>query len=77
MKKSRYTARPIAFVWRQANIGTPVADVIPKMGISGVTFYRWKLDQLHGKAYNKSACVNTTNFWMPRGGFNYGLDSGN
>ena len=42
MKKARYTEEQIAFALRQAETGTPVAEVIRKMGISEQTFYRWK-----------------------------------
>jgi putative transposase len=42
VKKSRYTEEQIAFALRQAETGTPVAEVIRKMGISEQTFYRWK-----------------------------------
>jgi putative transposase len=42
MKKSRYTEEQIAFALRQAESGTPVAEVIRKMGITEPTFYRWK-----------------------------------
>ncbi len=42
MKKSRYTEEQIAFALRQAEHGTPVKEVIPKMGICEQTFYRWK-----------------------------------
>jgi putative transposase len=42
MKKSRFTDEQIAFALRQAETGTPVAEVIRKMGISEQTFYRWK-----------------------------------
>ena len=42
MKKSRYTDEQIAFDLRQAETGTPVKEVIRKMGISEQTFYRWK-----------------------------------
>ena len=42
MKKSRYTEEQIAFALRQAEQGTPVIEVIRKMGISEQTFYRWK-----------------------------------
>ncbi len=42
MKKSRYTEEQIAFALRQAEQGTPVVEVIRKMGISEQTFYRWK-----------------------------------
>ena len=42
MKKSRYTEEQIAFALKQAETGTPVAEVIRPMGVSEQTFYRWK-----------------------------------
>jgi len=42
MKKSRYTAEQVAFTLRQAESGTPVAEVCRKMEITEQTFYRWK-----------------------------------
>ena len=42
MKKKQYTEEQIAFALRQADTGTPVAEVIRRMGISEQTFYRWK-----------------------------------
>jgi putative transposase len=42
MKKTRYTEGQIAFALRQAESGTPVAEVIRKMGITEPTFCRWK-----------------------------------
>ena len=42
VKKSRYTEEQIAYAPRQAETGTPVAEVIRRMGISEQTFYRWK-----------------------------------
>ena len=42
MKKKQFTEGQIAFALRQAESGTPVAEIIRKMGISEVTFYRWK-----------------------------------
>lgn len=42
MKKSRYTDEQIAFALKQAETGTPVAEVIWRMGISEQTFYGWK-----------------------------------
>jgi Transposase. len=42
MKKGRFSEEQIAFALRQAETGTPVAEVIRKLGISEQTFYRWK-----------------------------------
>ena len=42
MKKSRFTEEQISFALKQAETGTPVAEVIRRMGISEQTFYRWK-----------------------------------
>lgn len=42
MKKSKFTEQQIAFALQQAETGTPVAEVVRKMGICEQTFYRWK-----------------------------------
>ena len=42
MRNSHYTEEQIAFALRQAEQGTPVAEVTRKMGISEQTFYRRK-----------------------------------
>ena len=42
MRESRFTETQIAFALQQAEHGTPVRDVLRKMGISEQTFYRWK-----------------------------------
>jgi putative transposase len=42
MKKSRFTEAQIAYVLRQADAGTPVADVCRGMGISEAMFYVWR-----------------------------------
>ena len=42
MKKTRFTEEQIAFALRQAETGTPVAEVLRKVGVSEQTFYRWK-----------------------------------
>ena len=42
MRKSMYTDEQIAFALKQAETGTPVKEVIRKMGITEQTFYRWK-----------------------------------
>jgi putative transposase len=40
--KKRFTEAQIAFALRQAAGGTPVAEITRKMGITDVTFYRWR-----------------------------------
>jgi len=42
MKRSKFTEEQIAFALKQAELGTPVAEVCRKMGISEATFYLWK-----------------------------------
>jgi putative transposase len=42
MKRKHYTEEQIAFALRQQESGTPVAEVVRKMGITEQTFYRWK-----------------------------------
>lgn len=40
--KKRFMEAQIAFALRQAGSGTPVSEITRKMGVSDVTFYRWK-----------------------------------
>ena len=42
MKKSRLTEEQITFALRQADSGTPVAEVCRQLGVSEATFYIWK-----------------------------------
>jgi putative transposase len=42
MRKSRYTDEQVAFALKQAELGTPVAEVCRKMAVSEATFCRWK-----------------------------------
>ncbi len=42
MRKSTYTDAQIAYALKQAETGTPVAEVCRKMGISENTYYWWK-----------------------------------
>lgn len=42
MKKSKFTDEQIAYALKQAELGTPVAEVCRKMGISDATFYNWR-----------------------------------
>ena len=41
MKTSKFTEGQIAFVLKQAEDGTPVAEVCRKAGIAEATFYNW------------------------------------
>ena len=47
MKRSRYSDEQIAYALRQADGGTPIADVCRTMGISEATFYIWKKKYAH------------------------------
>ena len=38
----RFTRAQIAFALRQAASGTPISEITRKMGVTDVTFYRWK-----------------------------------
>ena len=42
MKATKFTEAQIAFVLKQAEDGTPVAEVCRKAGISDATFYNWR-----------------------------------
>ena len=42
MKTSRFSEQQIAFVLRQAEEGTSVAEVCRKAGISEATYYVWR-----------------------------------
>lgn len=42
MKKSQFTEAQIAFVLKEADEGTAVAEVCRKAGISEATFYNWR-----------------------------------
>jgi putative transposase len=42
MKRSRYSEEQVAYALRQAEAGTPVADVCRQLGIAEATFYVWK-----------------------------------
>ena len=42
MKRSRYSEEQVAYALRQAESGTPVADVCRQLGIAEATFYVWK-----------------------------------
>ena len=42
MGRKQYTEEQIVFALRQAESGTPVAEIIRRLGFSEQTFYRWK-----------------------------------
>ncbi len=42
MPKKRFTEEQISFALRQAESGTAVPEICRKLGISELTFYRWK-----------------------------------
>jgi len=42
MKRSKFSDQQIAFVLRQAEEGTAVAEVCRKAGVSEATFYKWR-----------------------------------
>ena len=42
MKRKRFSVEQIVAVVKQAEMGTPVADLIRKVGITEQTFYRWR-----------------------------------
>ncbi len=42
MRKSRFMEEQVAYAFRQAEQGTPVAEFCRKLGVSKQTFYVWK-----------------------------------
>ena len=42
MKGKRFTDEQITYALRQAESGTPVADVCRQLGVSEASFYLWK-----------------------------------
>ena len=42
MRSSKFTEEQISFALKQVETGTPVKEVIRKLGITEQTFYRWK-----------------------------------
>jgi len=42
MGRKQYTEEQIAFALRQAESGTPVVEIIRRLGVSEQAFYRWK-----------------------------------
>lgn len=42
MKKKRYSTEQIVAALKQVDMGMPIADLIRQLGISEMTYYRWK-----------------------------------
>lgn len=42
MKKRRHSTEQIVAALKQVELGLPVADLIRQLGISEMTYYRWK-----------------------------------
>ena len=42
MKKRRFSAEHIAAILKQAELGTPIAELCRQHGISEQSYYRWK-----------------------------------
>ena len=42
MKRKRFSVEQIVAALKQVELGMPVADLIRRLGISEVTYYRWK-----------------------------------
>ena len=47
MKRSRFMDEQITYALRQAESGTPAADVCRQLGVSEATFYVWKKKYAH------------------------------
>ncbi len=47
MKRSKFSEERVAYALRQAESGTPVADVCRQLGVSEATFYAWKKKYAH------------------------------
>ena len=42
MKRKRFSVEQIVTALKQAELGMPIADLTRRLGVSEVTFYRWK-----------------------------------
>ena len=42
MKRKRFSVEQIVTALKQVELGMPVADLTRRLGISEVTYYRWK-----------------------------------
>lgn len=58
MKPSRFTEEQIAFALKQWELGTPVAEVCRKMGVSDATLYNWRKSTVGWVPRSSSACAS-------------------
>lgn len=42
MKKTRFTEEQISYALKQADSGTPVAEICRQLGVSQQSFYQWR-----------------------------------
>ena len=42
MRKKRFSVEQIEGIWKQAEVGVPIGELVRQVGISEQTFYRWK-----------------------------------
>ncbi|HEU5155054.1 MAG TPA: transposase [Gemmatimonadales bacterium] len=47
MKRSKFSEEQVAHALRQAEGGTPAADMCRQLGVSEATFYMWKKKYAH------------------------------
>jgi putative transposase len=64
MKKSRFTEALTAFALRQAESGTPVAEIIRKLGIAEQTFLPLE-EEVRGDGGRGAAAFETARGWKP------------
>ena len=58
MKKSRFSEEQITLALRQAEAGTPVAEVCRKLQITEQTFYRWKKSTAASVCRRSGSCAS-------------------
>ena len=68
MKGRRVTAEQIAYALRQAEGGTPVADVCRQLGVSEASFYLWKNEvrQAWTDRYSRAPALRDENARLKR-----------